>query len=319
MSNAQRSGLSVIFPVHNSERWVGQALDALTGQADPGIEIAAVDPGNGPGTRQIIDVNADHLTLRYSDAEDASGRSAKMNHGAGHAAAAHMSRLCQDDVWLPDHPAALRNWIANDPAAALHLAPSAIVHRDGRKPGLLHCPLRHSTASFDRAEVLKKPLVQISASVMAPIVRRDASLAAGGIGPLLGHAGDWNLWIKLGHHGAVRFHDRRTDPFRIHDQSVTSLANADRNVFIARHQIVRDRQFEAPPSRQTIRVRQLAEASAQINADLAAAAHGCAQTLPRAAHSVLRFGPRGAGQYLIYSRIGGRSLPRLRAHFARGL
>ncbi len=319
MTIAQRPWLSVIFPVHNGERWVGHALDSLVDQADPGIEIVVIDTSAGPGTRQIIDTYGDRLTLRYVDADGAEGCSQKMNHGVSHAAADHVSWLCQDDVWLPGRSAAAKGWIEHDRAAALHLAPSAIIDRDGRRIGVWNCPLRESGLPLDRAELLQKLLVQNFVSVISPIVRRDAWLAVGGIDPALWYTGDWDLWIKLTRHGDVRFHDSITGGFRIHDQSATSLGSLDRGEFIAQHRTVLDRHVGALALRQAKAVRPLAEASVKINADLAAAAQGNFGALLRAAWSLVRLGPVGARRYLHYSRIVQRSLPRLRAKFAGGL
>lgn len=315
----QKPWLSVIFPVHNGERWVGPALDSLVGQADPGLEIVVIDTSDGPGTRQIIDTYGDRLRLRYVDPDGASGCSQKMNHGVRHADADHVAWLCQDDIWLPGRSAAVHNWLANDPDAVLHLAPSALVDPQGRQVGLWHCPLQESEQPLDRADLLEKLLVQNFVSVISPIVRRDAWLAVGGIDLALWYTGDWDLWIKLARFGPVRFHDRVTGGFRIHNQSATILGSADRNEFIAQHRIVLDRHVDALPSRQARAVRPLAEASMRINVDLATAAHGSAVALVRAAWSLLSLGPRGASRYLYYSRIVERSWPRLRAKLAGGL
>ena len=213
----------------------------------------------------------------------------------------------------------MRNWISNDPDTVLHLAPSAIVDRDGRQIGLWRCPLRETEETLDRAELLEKLLVQDFVAVVSPIVRRDAWLAVGGIDLALWYTGDWDLWIKLARFGPVRFHDSVTGGFRIHDQSATSLGSADRNEFIAQLRTVLDRHLDALSPVQARSVRPLADASVQINADLAAAANGSAAALLRALWSLLSLGPRGAGRYLYYSRVIDRSLPRLRAKLAGAL
>ncbi len=319
MTSEQKPWLSVIFPVHHGERWVGLALDSLVGEADPGVEIVVIDTSANPGTREIVDRYADRLRLRYVDPEGASGCSQKMNHGVLHAAADHVSWLCQDDLWLPGRGAAVRAWIAQDPAAALHLAPSAIVDRDGQTIGVWQCPLRESAAPLDREALLERLLVQNFVSVISPIVRRDAWLAVGGIDLDLWYTGDWDLWIKLARHGDVRFHDQVTGGFRIHDQSATSLGSTDRAVFVAQHRTVLERHIGALTPAQARAVRPLAEASVRINADLAAAAHGSPAALLRAGWSLASLGPAGARRYLHYSRIVDRSLPRLRAKLAGGL
>lgn len=321
MSATTRPWLSVIFPVHNGELWVAAALDSLALEADPGIEIVVIDTSDSMGTRAIIDQYASRLNLRFLDPDGASGCTQKTNHGARNASADHVSWLCQDDLWLAGRTAAVRQWIAQDPGAVLHLAPSAIVDRNGRELGQWRCPLQEpvSGAPLDRTALLERLLVQNFVAVVSPVVRRDAWLAVGGIDPDLWYTGDWDLWIKLARHGAVRFHDQVTGAFRIHDQSATSLGSTDRNEFIAQHRIVVDRYVaELPPSRSGP-VRAMAEASLQINAALAAAAQGSVAQLMQALWTALQLGPVGLTRYLNYSRVIDRSLPRLRAKFAGAL
>lgn len=319
MDQETKPWLSVILPVHNGEQWVGAALDSLALEPDPGIEIVVIDTSDGPGTRAIVDSYTDQLRLRNIDPEAASGCTAKTNHGVAHALADHVSWLCQDDLWLPGRTAAVRSWIAADPAAILHLAPSAIVDRDGKRLGLWHCPLRESEATQDRVNLLERLLVQNFVAVVSPIVRRDAWLAAGGIDAALWYTGDWDLWIKLTLAGNVRYHNTVTGGFRIHNQSATSLGSTDRIEFIAQHRAVVDRYITALPPERARKVRPLADASVRINADLAAAAQGSGAALGRAAWSMLRLGPLGLSRYLNHSRIIERSLPRLRAQLAGAL
>lgn len=316
MSVDSKPWLSVILPVHNGELWVGAALDSLALETDPGIEIVVIDTSNGPGTRAIVEQYADRLNLRHLEAEGANGCTEKTNHGARHARADHISWLCQDDVWLEGRGAAVRRWIDSDPGAALHLAPSTIVDRDGRRLGLWRCPLKESDGPLERTALLERLLVQNFVAVVSPIVRRDAWLAVDGIDPALWYTGDWDLWIKLACHGTVRFHDDVTGGFRIHDQSATSLGTTDRNEFISQHRTVIDRYMGDLPPERARSVLSMAEASLQINVALAAAAQGSFSDLLKALWTAIKLRPVGLARYLTYSRIIDRSLPRLRAKLA---
>lgn len=305
--------LSVILPVHNGELWVGAALDSLALEADRGIEIVVIDTSDGPSTRAIVERYSSRLNLRHLDAQGTSGCTEKTNHGARHAMADHISWLCQDDLWLRGRGAAIRHWISSDPEAALHLAPSAIVDRDGHQIGIWRCPLKESDGPLDRTALLERLLVQNFVAVVSPIVRRDAWLAVDGIDPALWYTGDWDLWIKLARYGTVRFHNEVTAGFRIHDQSATSIGSANREEFISQHRMVVDRYMDDLPPKRARPVRSMAEASLQINAALAAAAQGSITDLLKALWVAVRLGPMGLVRYLTYSRIVDRALPRLRA------
>lgn len=316
MSTQDKPWLSVILPVHHGEEWVGAALDSLACQADPGIEIVVIDTSADDATSRIVERYAGRLWIRFVDAAGAEGCSRKMNRGVAEAAADHVSWLCQDDIWLPGRAEAVKRWISHDPEAVLHLAPSAIVDAKGQSLGVWRCPLPSRDARLDREELLKRMLVQNFVAVVSPIVRRDAWLAVGGIDPALWYTGDWELWIKLARQGVVRHHDQVTGGFRIHGKSATSERSRDREDFINQHQIVMQRHGDALQGNAARKVRKLAEASSAINAELAAAVHGDARALVRAASTALALGPVGLVQYLNRSRIVERVVPRLRAHVA---
>lgn len=319
MSTETIPWLSVILPVHHGEEWVGAALDSIASQPDPGIEIVVIDTSNNDGTRSIVEPYAGRLNIRFVDPAGADGCSRKMNRGVECARADHVSWLCQDDIWLPGRTAATKAWIAEDPDAVLHLAPSAIVDGKGKSLGTWNCPLLDNGERLDRSALLEKLMVQNFVAVISPIVRKDAWIAVGGIDSALWYTSDWELWIKLARHGAVRYHSQVTGGFRIHGQSATSQGSRDRTDFIEQHVIVMGRHGDALEGAKARKVRRLAEASSAINAELASAMHGLTSALFRAACIAITLGPVGLAQYLNRSRIVERVVPRLRAHLAGGL
>ena len=46
--------VSIIVPIHNSEKYLEQCLDSLVGQTMPDIEIICVDDGSTDGSREIL-------------------------------------------------------------------------------------------------------------------------------------------------------------------------------------------------------------------------------------------------------------------------
>ena len=59
-------------------------------------------------------------------------------------------------------------------------------------------------------------LVQNSLAMPAPVFRRDAYLATGGLDETLWYTPDWELWLKLGAQGPIVFDPRPATAFRIH-------------------------------------------------------------------------------------------------------
>jgi hypothetical protein len=319
MSALAKPWLSVILPVHNGEKWLPATLDALASQADPGLEIVVIDTSHGPASRTIVESYADRLRLRFVEPAGAEGCMAKTNRGVEQAAADHISWLCQDDLWLPGRTDAVRRWIEQDCAAALHVAPSQIIDHAGRTLGTWRCPLSGGGAIAARDELLTKLLVQNFVPVVTMVVRRDAWLAVGGLDAALWYTADWDLALKLARHGDVRIHDEVTGAFRIHGESATVQGSQARTDFIDQQEIVVQRHIGAVPQHQAARVRALASASMRINADLADASRGRWSALLGAVWTAVRLGPLGLARYLDSSRIVERLVPRIRARLSGAL
>jgi len=309
--------LSVVLPTYNGEEWVHDALASVATDPDPGIEIVVIDTSTSPDTLAIVDSFADRLRLSIYRPDDIDGCTLKTNFGVEMARAPHVTWLCQDDIWLPGRANAIRRWIAAAPTAALHLAPSAIVDRDGRQLGVWRCPLPDMGRPLDPELLCERLLVQNFVGVVSPVISRAAWLACGGIDRELWYTGDWDLWLKLARHGDVHYRDLVTAAFRIHGNSATSTRSRNIEDFIAQHrQVVERHLVHVSPERQS-RVRRLADGSICVNAGLAMAAHGMPGGIARAIWTLFRLGPVGAWQYLHFSRLIERVMPRVRAKFAK--
>jgi glycosyltransferase involved in cell wall biosynthesis len=318
-SSAPRPWLSVILPVYRGEEWLDRTLGSVASEADAGIEVVVIDSSPTPDTMAIVQGFADRLTLSIVDPAGVDGCSPKMNLGVSRARADHVTWLCQDDLWLPGRIAAVRQWIAQRPDAALHLAPTAIIDRADRQLGIWRCPLAETPAPLDRAMLLERLLVQNFIAVASPVIRRDAWLACGGLDLDLWYTGDWDLWLKLAAHGDVLYHDAVTAAFRIHGASATTMRSRDTADFAAQLRTVLERHIDALPRERRAAARRLAEASIAVNTALAAAASGQPGKLMSAVGSVVALGPVGAARYLHCSRIVERVVPRVRARLAGAL
>ena len=88
--------ISVIVPIHNGERFLGEALDSIAAQDYDAIEVIVVDDGStdgGPALAAARDVQLLHQEQR--------GAGAARNAGIAVARGEILAFLAQDDLWLP--------------------------------------------------------------------------------------------------------------------------------------------------------------------------------------------------------------------------
>lgn len=303
--------LTVIMPSYCGEQWIDASLGSLADEAYEGIEVIVVDSSPTSATRDIALRFADRLRLRVIERRDLTSWHTKTNFGVEIAESDHICWLGVDDIWLPGRAAAVRSWIAAAPSAPLHLAPSAIIDKKGRRLGIWRCPLSAKRA-LQSDLVRERLLIQNFIAAPAPLFRRDAWLACGGLDEMLWYTADWDMWLKISALGEVFYHDIVTVGFRIHAGSLTVTGSRDAGDFARQMQIVLKRHLGQLGGR-TNGLERTARASIAVNVALAAASAGDMSGLLGAAGQVLGLGPAGIHRYLRDSRIVERIVPRIRA------
>lgn len=303
--------LTVIMPVYRGERWVEQALQSLADQSDDGVELIVIDSSPDNATADIVRRFSGRLRLRLEEKSSLPSWQTKTNKAVQMASADHICWLHHDDLWLEGRAAAVRDWIRAAPEAVLHLAGGQIIDEAGRALGVWRCPF-DSDGPLDPTMLLERLLVQNFISAPAPVYRKDAWLAAGGLDETLWYTGDWDIWLKLAAQGPVCHHRAVTTAFRVHGSSLTVTGSRDSADFERQMQIVLDRHLPRLAAHRG-RVQRAGIASIKVNGALAAAASGRLAPLLPALGRVLALGPAGIHRYIRDSRIADRLVPRVRA------
>jgi glycosyltransferase involved in cell wall biosynthesis len=304
--------LSVVMPVHDGAEWIEATLASVAAEPIQGLEIIVIDSSRDDATAAIAEGFADCLPLQLLRRPEVKPWQTKTNMGVELAGADHACILHQDDLWLPGRVDAIRRWIATAPEAALHLAPTAMIDRLGRRVGQWNCPLP-AGEPLEPEFLLQRLLVQNFISVPAPVFRRSAWIKCGGMDDKLWYTPDWDVWAKLSGCGPAVYHDEVTTAFRVHGSSLTVTGSRDAREFREQMEIVLDRYLDRVPAGVRGKVERAARASINVNVSLAAASGGSAKALASAAGNLLSLGPVGMSRYLRDSRLGERTLSRLRA------
>jgi glycosyltransferase involved in cell wall biosynthesis len=313
-----RPWLSVIVPTYNGSDLLPAALDSLAAQADPGVEVVAVDDGSTDETPAVLAGYADRLNLT-AIRRRVGNWVANTNHGLGLARGVYACVLHQDDYWLPGRLAAVRRQLAATPDVALLLTQARFVGLNGSDLGVWRCPLPGYRPLPPRLTV-ERLLIQNFVAVPAAVFRREAALAAGGMDEALWYTADWDLWLKLAAAGPTVYLPRPLAAFRIHPESQTAKRSRSTDDFRKQLEIVPDRyvrEWEARDTKTRTAVRRAGRAATEINLALAAAYHRQPIAWGRVLAAVAALGPAEWHRLLRDSRLSERLTARLRAGFAR--
>lgn len=298
------------MPIHRGETYLGATLESAAIASPEGIEFLLYNSAeDGGAARRIADSFTGRLNIKWADVPHLQSWSAKTNLGVREAGAAHVAMLHQDDLWLPDHVAAIRRSVTHNPDAALSIASTRYADANGRVFGRWRLPFR--SGPLTEAEFVSTLMVQNSIAIPTPVIRRDAWLRAGGMDEGLWYTADWDMYLKLAHEGQIVVRGEVTTAFRLHSRSLTMEGSLDLGDFRWQLEQVVDRHLGRVPATRRGRVAQWAQASVDVNCALAGASHGRAVAMRNALLPFLRLSPSDLLQYLRRSRIVDRVVPRL--------
>ena len=303
--------LSVVMPVYNGERFIAAALESVRGQHD-GIELVIVDDGSSDRTLDIVRDFAKVLPIRLLTPRRIGNWVAVSNIGLREATGDWACFLHQDDLWLPGRIERLRGEMESaEDALVLHNA--IFVGPDGRELGPWTCPLPEGDVPQER--FIERLLIQNFIAIPSPVFRRNAAIGSGGLDEGLWFSADWDLWLRLGALGPVRFIAETLSAFRVHPASQTAARKAlpeewetQLTTVLARHL-----QNLAVTGNLRAKVERAGMASIAVNSALSAASRGEPVSPSQVFLKLLALGPSGWHRYVRDSRIVQRVRSRLKA------
>ena len=213
MTNASRTGVSVVMSVRNGQRHLREAVDSILGQTYRDFELIIVDDGSTDGTLEILRSYGDpRITLIPQEHR---GLVPSLNRAIGSATAPYVARMDADDVAAPSRLEDQTAFLDSHPEFVLVGSNLLFIDESGHtvldSPLLLHdeeirlemltrCPFGHSSVMFRR-----------EAAVAAGLYRRDYWPAE-----------DYDLWRRLATHGRFANLNTTLTRYRVSAEGVTS-------------------------------------------------------------------------------------------------
>jgi hypothetical protein len=196
---------------------------------------------------------------------------------------------------------------------ALVLHNAIFVGPDGRELGPWTCPLPEGDVPQER--FIERLLIQNFIAIPSPVFRRNAAIGSGGLDEGLWFSADWDLWLRLGALGPVRFIAETLSAFRVHPASQTAARKALPEEWETQLTTVLARHLQNLPVTGNLRakVERAGMASIAVNSALSAASRGEPVSPSQVFLKLLALGPSGWHRYVRDSRIVQRVRSRLKA------
>jgi glycosyltransferase involved in cell wall biosynthesis len=299
------------MPTYNGEKFIAAALESVRAQHANEIELVVVDDSSSDRTLEIVRDFSKTLPIRLLTPGRIGNWVAVSNLGLRAATSEWACFLHQDDLWLPDRIARLRPEMEKaEGALVLHNA--MFVGPDGKNLGPWTCPLEPGAVPPN--QFVERLLVQNFIAIPSPVFRRKAAVDSGALDEALWFSADWDLWLRLGAMGPVRFIPSTFSAFRLHPASQTVSRNVgpieweeQLATVLARHLP----KWQASGERRKA-VEQAARVSIAVNSALSAASRSEQVNSSAVVLKLLALGPLGWHRYVRDSRIVQRVRSRLR-------
>ena len=185
--------MSVVIPLYNLGRFVGEAIESVLAQTvvAEDVETIVIDDGSTDGGDAVVRRYVPRV--RYVR-QDNRGLPAARNAGLACAQGEFVTFLDADDRFLPEMLATQLDVFATRPDVGLVYTGFRFIDGGGR-------PLGTNGWSRDEGDVFRRLVLGNLIHPHLALVRREAAERIGGFDERLGGAADWDFWLRLARAG----------------------------------------------------------------------------------------------------------------------
>jgi glycosyltransferase involved in cell wall biosynthesis len=180
--------VSVVMPVRNGGRFLGEAVDSILGQTLTALELIVIDDGSDDGTASVLAGIGDARVRVLR--QERLGLVTALNRGLVAARAPYVARMDADDVAMPDRLVRQVAVLEAEPAIAAVGSACRVIGSDGGPRRTMRPPLTSDGihAALSERNCMIHPSVTM---------RRAAVLDCGSYRMAFARAEDFDLWLRL--------------------------------------------------------------------------------------------------------------------------
>lgn len=184
-----KPAVSVVIPVFNQERYLGEAIDSVLAQTYAKVETVVVDDGSTDRTAEIAAGYGSRIVyLRQENA----GAAAALNRGIQAATGDLIGWLSSDDVYLANKVARQVDLLCTGPDLVAAYTDFAVIDAAGQLTKIVRSP-----HYGDRTEFIRRLILGNFVNGSSILARRQALLEAGLFDPAMWYHADANMWLRL--------------------------------------------------------------------------------------------------------------------------
>jgi glycosyltransferase involved in cell wall biosynthesis len=218
--------ISVVMPVRDGARWLGEAITSLQDQTLDDFELIIVDDGSADDSLRIVEANARCDSRIRSIRQERLGLVSALNRGLAESRGRLIARLDADDRAHPQRLQRQKQYLDNHPEIGLLGTWADQVDEQGLLKGSLRPPTR--------PEKLASLLARTNPFLHSSIMMRNTVLQETGFyRPAFEAAEDYDLWVRLSEVTKVAILPECLLQYRLHTASVTHRARV-RQLFSTR-------------------------------------------------------------------------------------
>ena len=215
MSDHDLPLVSIVTPSFNQASYLEETIQSVFDQDYPRIEYMIVDGGSADGSVSIIKKYADKLAWWVSEVDK--GQTDAINKGFGRAKGRILAWLNSDDTYEPGAVSAAVKFLQENSDVGMVYAGCNYIDEESRKIG-----------DFPAAQTdyrrLRRGYVHIPQQTM--FFRAGLWHAVGPLDPTFYFAMDYDLWVRIASHAAIKYLPGKTwANFRIHTSGKTIAAD----------------------------------------------------------------------------------------------
>lgn len=184
--------VTVIMPAFNSENYIAEALDSLSGQTYRNFEVIVVDDNSSDRSAEIAQSYEDKFPLTVLKLDANVGQAAARNAGIELAKGEWFALLDSDDVWLPNKLEQQIGLINENPDVSLVFSNGYSFDDTGE----LNIFYRREK-NFPQGDVLKCLYRHNCFYASSVMVKAEAARAVGMFNTAMLYNEDYDLWIRV--------------------------------------------------------------------------------------------------------------------------